>query len=104
MLSGEPDATWSNKTLFVILQLLQLEMEVVVTVDKELLRKAVTGRFPYLEKQAGFVICEHLPIARILSKGHPVINGCSEQDAASVDMWIDYINATVAPCATKVVA
>ncbi len=84
MLSGEPDATWGNKTLFVIQKLLQLEsdVEVTVTVDKDLLKKSVTGRFPFLEKQAGFVICEHLPIARVLSKGHPVINGCSDQDAS----------------------
>jgi hypothetical protein len=49
--SNEPEAAWDNKTLLVILKLLQLdgEIEVVLSNDENLLKKSFTGRFPLLE-------------------------------------------------------
>lgn len=50
------------------------------------------------------VICEHLPIARVLAKSHPIFNGVCENDSHQVNMWADHVNATVSPFARRVIA
>lgn len=89
-----------------VTKLLGLEgsFELVASNDKELLKKSLTGRFPYMVLDNGLVICEHVSIARVLSKNHPIINGVTQVDQQQVDMWIDYINSQVVPASKKVIA
>jgi len=66
----------------VVTKLLGLEgsFELVASNDKELLKKSLTGRFPYMVHDNGQVICEQVSIARVLSQNHPIINGVSQID------------------------
>jgi len=46
--------------------------------DIKTVKKAITGRFPVLELQNGVVVCDSLPIARVLAKSHQSFCGSDE--------------------------
>ena len=78
-----------------------------IEVDKEetkTLKKSITGRFPILELQNGVVVCDSLPIARVLGRSHESFCGFDDSQNIQVDMWIDYINSTVVPAAQRIIA
>jgi len=50
------------------------------------------------------IIYDLLPIARVMSKAHPLFLGASEADQHQCNMWLDLINSTVLPSAKRVIA
>lgn len=80
-MSSEPDAQHDNKTLWVAIKLMRLEHDLKwqESNDKDLLKKVVTGRFPFMSDDKGqMTVFDHLPIARVLAKEHPCLLGTSE--------------------------
>jgi len=61
---------------------MQLEgnIKIVETSDQALVKKSLTGRFPYLEKGDGVVISDILPIARVLSSSHVCFGGVTQSE------------------------
>jgi glutathione S-transferase len=72
--------------------------------DAKTIKKAITGRFPVLELQNGVVVCDSLPISRVLGKSHETFCGSCEGSRMQVDMWIDFINSSVVPAAQRVIS
>jgi len=80
-----------------------IEAVKVAADNKALQRKSLTGRWPVLEAPDGTLISESLPIAKYLARQHPTFYGQTEAQRAQVEMWIDFINSSVAPAAKRVI-
>lgn len=92
----------------------ELHTTVLAADDKTIKTKSVTGRFPVLETSEGSRVCDSVAIAKYLSRDHATFYGSTPQQRkciesltlntdAEVDMWLDYVNSTVAPAAQRVV-
>lgn len=88
------------------IKLLRLENEIkwVESNDKDLLKKTLTGRFPFMSDAKGMQVYDHLPIARVLAKEHPALLGTNEKDQHLANMWMDMVNGQVVPNAKRVIA
>ena len=105
-MSSDKLAQWDNQSLEVVTRLLNLDSEIAVqaTDDAAVLKKSLTGRFPFLEKANGVVISDFLPIARVLGQEHALFLGGEEADRQKVNMWCDHINGTCVPAAKRLIA